>query len=383
MENYRVFREKRDYELLFPEEPKQQISEDWRDETMSSPIMSKIAEQQRKALIPLKEDLADWLSKLLGRNFGEASLMEDLQTGAALCELANIICSLALPSEKIDKHQNRPKSAYIKSSNPIVNGGRPTSVQSIARRDIVRPLPLPPKYKKSAQPGSFLARDNAANFITWCRQLGVDEVCMFESECLVLQKQPRNVILCLLDVARIAARHGIIAPELVELEEEIEEEEKRIKFVEQSQPLPISMNVKTRAKALKLDDAVYRIVDGPPFEGQIDIERLGEGRYRIEGKLIFVRMLRGRHVMVRVGGGWDTLEHYLIKHDPTHFIPKISAKEICDSLSRDMANPKSRSCSVSSTPNRRCATPKETMRILKTDKGYFVPLTRRPHSALK
>ena len=44
MENYRVFREKRDYELLFPEDPKQQISEDWRDETMSSPIMSKIAE---------------------------------------------------------------------------------------------------------------------------------------------------------------------------------------------------------------------------------------------------------------------------------------------------------------------------------------------------
>lgn len=22
------------------------------------------------------------------------------------------------------------------------------------------------------------------------------------------------------------------------------------------------------------------------------------------------------HVMVRVGGGWDTLEHYLDKHDP-------------------------------------------------------------------
>lgn len=22
------------------------------------------------------------------------------------------------------------------------------------------------------------------------------------------------------------------------------------------------------------------------------------------------------HIMVRVGGGWDTLEHYLDKHDP-------------------------------------------------------------------
>merc|ERR1719365_190741 len=31
--------------------------------------------------------------------------------------------------------------------------------------------------------------------------------------------------------------------------------------------------------------------------------------------LIFVRILRS-HVMVRVGGGWDTLQNYLDKHDP-------------------------------------------------------------------
>lgn len=27
-------------------------------------------------------------------------------------------------------------------------------------------------------------------------------------------------------------------------------------------------------------------------------------------------MLKGRHMMVRVGGGWDTLEHFLTRHDP-------------------------------------------------------------------
>ncbi|XP_037078562.1 GAS2-like protein 1 [Pollicipes pollicipes] len=45
--------------------------------------------------------------------------------------------------------------------------------------------------------------------------------------------------------------------------------------------------------------------------------RVSEGKYRIGDSktLIFVRILRN-HVMVRVGGGWDTLQHYLDKHDP-------------------------------------------------------------------
>ena len=32
------------------------------------------------------------------------------------------------------------------------------------------------------------------------------------------------------------------------------------------------------------------------------------------------------HVMVRVGGGWDTLEHYLDKHDPCR------CTSLCESL---------------------------------------------------
>jgi len=62
--------------------------------------------------------------------------------------------------------------------------------------------------------------------------------------------------------------------------------------------------------------------------------RIGEGKYRIgeNGTIIFIRVLFSLiirrysfiffiyilryHVMVRVGGGWDTLENYLNKHDP-------------------------------------------------------------------
>eukprot|EP00105_Crassostrea_gigas_P010918 XP_011426369.1 PREDICTED: uncharacterized threonine-rich GPI-anchored glycoprotein PJ4664.02-like isoform X2 [Crassostrea gigas] len=50
---------------------------------------------------------------------------------------------------------------------------------------------------------------------------------------------------------------------------------------------------------------------------QFPIVKVGEGKYKIGDSqtLVFVRILRN-HVMIRVGGGWDTLEHYLDKHDP-------------------------------------------------------------------
>ncbi|NWH41401.1 GA2L2 protein, partial [Chloropsis hardwickii] len=50
---------------------------------------------------------------------------------------------------------------------------------------------------------------------------------------------------------------------------------------------------------------------------QFPMVKVSEGKYRVgdSDTLIFVRILR-EHVMVRVGGGWDTLEHYLDKHDP-------------------------------------------------------------------
>eukprot|EP00092_Neocalanus_flemingeri_P046672 GFUD01052575.1.p1 GENE.GFUD01052575.1~~GFUD01052575.1.p1 ORF type:complete len:151 (-),score=18.43 GFUD01052575.1:96-491(-) len=50
---------------------------------------------------------------------------------------------------------------------------------------------------------------------------------------------------------------------------------------------------------------------------QFPMVYVSEGRYRIGDSkyLIFVRILRN-HVMVRVGGGWDTLQNFLNKHDP-------------------------------------------------------------------
>ena len=53
-----------------------------------------------------------------------------------------------------------------------------------------------------------------------------------------------------------------------------------------------------------------------------DVTRLSEGKYKIADRIVFVRLLKEHRVMVRIGGGWDTLENFLFRHksDPTQVI---------------------------------------------------------------
>ncbi|KAG8310513.1 1,3-beta-glucanosyltransferase [Homalodisca vitripennis] len=123
-----------------------------------------------------------------------SNLLDMLDNGAVLCRLARVIQERALEAVR---------SGLATGTPPVIKG---RCFENAARR-------------------SFFSRDNMDKFIQFCRQLGVHQNLLFESDDLVLQNNPRSVILCLMEVARIASRFNMEPPGLVALEKEIAEEE--------------------------------------------------------------------------------------------------------------------------------------------------------------
>lgn len=377
----------------------------------------RVTKRQEEHLIPLKEDLADWLNKSLDvEDITADNFLDKLDNGVIVCRLAKLIQARA-------EH-----CCQLSGSSKVVPS-------------------FEFKCWGNAKSGTFFARDNVDNFLRWCRKFGVNESVMFESDGLVLHNQPRCVVLCLLELGRIASRFGVEPPGLVQLEKEIEEQEQQLLQQEDDVPEALlgavadeeesssacSSPALSRAHSCLSDDdvasstgdqpglatsnggtdsavetslepqlpgAVADVVDGVPINGssrnkdeddddgrdsglpheggaddsldgsslngtsstpsppppeppvqakaakkaegkkkapsdldrkvrkiasrvcqsETQIKRISEGRYCIGGRIYFVRLLKEKHVMIRVGGGWDTLEHFLSRHDTCNVI---------------------------------------------------------------
>uniref|UniRef100_A0A8B9KB52 Growth arrest-specific 2 like 3 n=1 Tax=Astyanax mexicanus TaxID=7994 RepID=A0A8B9KB52_ASTMX len=241
-------------------------------------------------LFPMQEDLAIWLTGMLGEEVRAEHFMEELNNGAKLCRLVGILQS-KIPEDCLS---DKKQVSFIAECNSRNN------------------------RSNYASPRSFFARDNTANFLSWCRQIGIDDTYLFESEGLVLHKDPRQVCLCLLELGRVISKYGIEPPVLVKLEKEIELEESMLMTRDPAPPVKTftvccqhgglyhSVRPKIYSGLLKKKKKSQKLLltfasmyfqdqadsDDPPCNcsQKFSIEYLAEGRYRLGDKILFIRV---------------------------------------------------------------------------------------------
>ena len=161
-------------------------------------------EKENEVQRAMLEDQTEWLKKL----FPDIIITPDLffyalEDGVVLCRLANLIQETA--------------EEYGKKNRVSVPGKTFKFHRTI--------------QKKNKQLALFKSRENVQGFLTWCRQLGISDSILFESNDIVeadeCREGCREVVICLMEIARRAAGRFKFTPipKLIQLEKEIEAEE--------------------------------------------------------------------------------------------------------------------------------------------------------------
>ena len=148
------------------------------------------------------EDESEWLAELFPDEIiAPEFFFFALEDGVLLCKLANLIQEYA--------------EQYGKENNIEIPECH---------------LKYHPRSKTRGQLGQFRARENVTAFLGWCRKHQVPEVILFESNDVVqtedLREGAREVVICLMEIARRSFRYGVKPPKLIILEKEIDEEER-------------------------------------------------------------------------------------------------------------------------------------------------------------
>ncbi|XP_076306847.1 growth arrest-specific protein 2-like isoform X2 [Tachypleus tridentatus] len=282
-----------------------------------------IYDREKELLNAQKKVLAQWINQTLNKDdITTENFMHVLDNGVILCNLIRVI--------QYKAEQN--------CKNGLTTGVIPST-----------------KFRcwENAKSQSFFARDNTENFLKWCRSFGVNEAVIFESDGLVRHTQPRNVVLCLLELGRLASRFGIPPPASVRLEKNGEDqdygttsESESVSSVSyyytshqrmdatmcvtntiNSGPTPEHQSPRPRVQKrsfipirnhIKLSDLDKRVlqITAKVLQDKDQLKKVSDGLYTIRGKNVFVKLLKDNHVVVRVGGGWDNLDHFLSHHSP-------------------------------------------------------------------
>lgn len=182
-------------------------------------------EKENEFLFTLIEDECDWLKRLFpDETLTAQTFFNDLEDGVLLCKLAQLCQKYAEDFAKDNKTHMPLFPIYIHSRN-----------------------------KCQGRLGKFRRRENVELFLKWCRVQNIPEPLLFESNDVVerteeegLRENAREIVLCLMEVARLGVKFGIEPPQLILLEKEIELEEQMDSSVDGSiSPMSIDSGVDT------------------------------------------------------------------------------------------------------------------------------------------
>ncbi|CAK8682524.1 unnamed protein product [Clavelina lepadiformis] len=96
-------------------------------------------------------------------------------------------------------------------------------------------------------------RLNISKFLTFCRRVGVRRITLFESEDILLQRNEKQVLNCLLNLSKIFTKYGIEPPEMIK--QEIEQEEAKLSSPRKGQRNPEKEITSSRmSQGYKIDD---------------------------------------------------------------------------------------------------------------------------------